>query len=267
MGPVEIAVIICSIDADKYARVTRNLNERLAGQPHEIIGIHDARSLAEGYNRGVRRSRGELLIFSHDDIEIVSPDLPAALSHAADELDVFGIVGTSKVLSSYWPAAGHPYLHGWISQPAPDGRTFYVGVFGVDGALSTKLQGLDGMFFAARRSVVERLPFDEETFDGFHGYDIDFSYAAHLAGFRVGTTAEIALIHASGGKFGAAWQRSAERFAAKYGDRLPAGHVPPKWSFARTHVDSRDAIVREFPMDRLVAISRRLRAAYPAPLE
>jgi hypothetical protein len=262
MGSVAITVIICSIDADKYARVTRNLSERLAGQAYEIIGIHDARSLAEGYNRGVRRSRGELLIFSHDDIEIVSSDLPAALARAAQALDVFGIVGTSKVLSAYWPAAGHPYLHGWISQPAPDGRSFYVGVFGVDGALSTRIQGLDGMFFAAHRAVAEHLPFDEETFDSFHGYDIDFSFAAHLAGFQVGTTAEIALIHASGGKFGAAWQRSAERFAAKYGERLPIGQVPPKWSFARTHVDSREAIVREFPMDRLVEISRRLRAAY-----
>ncbi len=67
MGPVAITIIICSIDADKYARVTRNLSERLAGQAYEIIGIHDARSLAEGYNRGVRRSRGDLLIFSHDD--------------------------------------------------------------------------------------------------------------------------------------------------------------------------------------------------------
>ena len=71
------------------------------------------------------------------------------------------------------------------------------------------------------------------------------------------------MIHASGGKFGPAWQRSAERFAVKYGDRLPAGQVPPKWSFARVHVDSRDAIVREIPIQRLVAISRRLRAAYP----
>lgn len=263
MGPAAISVIICSISADKYARVTNNLRARLAGQSHEIIGIHDARSLAEGYNRGVRQARGELLIFSHDDIEIVSPDLPGALSRASAKLDVFGIVGTSRVLSAYWPAAGHPYLHGWISQPAPDGRTFYVGVFGVDDALSTNLQGLDGMLFAARRPVVERVSFDEETFDGFHVYDIDFSFAAHLAGFRVGTTAEIAVIHASGGKFGPAWQRSAERFAAKYRDRLPAGQVPPKWSFARMHVDSRDAIVREFPIQRLVAISRRLRAAYP----
>ena len=73
-----ISVLICSIDADKYARVTANYQRLLSGHPHEIIGIHDVRSLAEGYNRAVHKSRGELLLFSHDDVEIVSGDLAPA---------------------------------------------------------------------------------------------------------------------------------------------------------------------------------------------
>jgi len=84
----------------------------------------------------------------------------------------------------------------------PGSQKFYVGVFGVDGAISSHLQGLDGMFFVAKRAVVESVASDEVTFDGFHGYDLDFSFAAHLAGFSVGVSAEIAVIHASGGTFG-----------------------------------------------------------------
>ena len=262
-----ISVLICSIDATKYARVTSNYTRLLADHPHEIIGIHDARSLAEGYNRAVQKSRGDLLLFSHDDVEIVSRDLAPAIDRASKALDLIGVVGTSKVLSGYWPAAGHPFLHGWLAQPArredPDGQRFYVGVFGVDGPLTASLQGLDGMFFVAKRAVVEAVPFDEQTFDGFHGYDLDFSFAAHLAGFSVGTSAEIAVIHASGGTFGEAWQRYANRFAEKHRDRLPAEIFPAKWSFARMLVESRDAIVREFPLARLIAITRQLRAAAP----
>lgn len=255
-----ISVIICSINAAKFAAVVANYRDRLIGQRHEIIGIHDARSLAEGYNRGAARAQGELLIFSHDDVEIVSSDLPGALARATATLDVFGVVGTSRVVSAYWPAAGHPYLHGWLTQPDPGSGKFYVGVFGVDGPISARLQGLDGMFFAAKRSVVDSVRFDETTFDGFHGYDMDFSFSAHLAGFRVGTTAEIALIHASGGKFGEAWSQYAERFSAKHAGRLGAGDASVKWSFARRPVESKAAIVREFPIDRLVAITRELRA-------
>jgi GT2 family glycosyltransferase len=184
---------------------------------------------------------------------------------ASKTLDVIGVVGTSKVLSGYWPAAGHPFLHGWLAQPVPGGapgkQSFCVGVFGVDGPLTAGLQGLDGMFFAARRAVVEAVPFDERTFDGFHGYDLDFSFAAHLAGFSVGISAEIALIHASGGTFGDEWRRYATRFAEKHRERLPAEAFPAKWSFARMLVESKDAIVREYPLERLIAITRQLRAA------
>src|SRR5467141_3918616 len=122
MGLGLISVIICSIDATKFARVTSNFGKRLVGHPHEIVGIHDARSLAEGYNRGARQARGDLLIFSHDDIEIVSTDFAEAITRATETLDVVGVVGTSQVLAAYWPAAGHPYLHGWVAQPAPDGH-------------------------------------------------------------------------------------------------------------------------------------------------
>lgn len=261
MPAPRISVLICSIDAAKYARVTANYATLLSGHPHEIIGIHDARSLAEGYNRAVKASSGEVLIFSHDDIEIVSGNLATAIARATASLDVIGVVGTSKVMSGYWPAAGHPFLHGWLAQPAPDGHRFYVGVFGVDGPLTKGIQGLDGMFFVAKRAVAEAVPFDEDTFDGFHGYDLDFSFAAHLAGYSVGTSAEIAIIHASGGAFGDDWQRYANRFAEKHRNRFPADAFPAKWSFARTLVESKDAIVRDYPLARLIAITRELRAA------
>ncbi len=112
-----LSVIICSIDPAKYAAVTANYAEVLAAHPHEIIGLHDARSLAEAYNRGARRARGDILIFSHDDVEIVSPDLAGAISRATATLDVAGIVGTSKVISAYWPNAG-PSLPARLDQSA-----------------------------------------------------------------------------------------------------------------------------------------------------
>ena len=121
-----ISVLICSIDADKYARVTANYQRLLSGHPHEIIGIHDARSLAEGYNRAVHKSRGELLLFSHDDVEIVSGDLAPAIARASASLDVIGVVGTSKVLSGYWPAATPSHMAGWRS-PRPTDSVFTSG--------------------------------------------------------------------------------------------------------------------------------------------
>lgn len=260
MQPPAISVVICSIDPSKFAAVTANYRSVLAGTSHEIVGIHDARSLAEGYNRGARQARGEFLIFSHDDVEILSGDFAGALQRAAGSLDVIGVVGTTRVLWAYWPAAGQPFLRGWISQPAIDGRRYEVAVYGVDGPVATGLQGLDGMFLATTRSVWNRSPFDETVFDGFHGYDIDFTYAAHLAGFRVGTTAEIALLHTSSGDFAPEWVRYADRFDAKYGDRLTGTREIGNWASVRRLLPSKEAIVRECTLERLIAATKMLHA-------
>ena len=72
-----VSVIICSIDPRKFAQVSSSYDHALAGVEHEIIGIHDASSLAEGYNRGIDRARGDALDFSHDDVDVLSPDFAA----------------------------------------------------------------------------------------------------------------------------------------------------------------------------------------------
>ena len=71
MNASSLSVIICSIDPSKFATCARHYEQLLAGRRHEIIGIHDAKSLAEGYNRGLARSTGDIIIFSHDDVLIL----------------------------------------------------------------------------------------------------------------------------------------------------------------------------------------------------
>jgi tetratricopeptide (TPR) repeat protein len=107
-----ISVIICSIDDAKFERVSRNYATLLAGTPYEIIRIPDARSLCEGYNRGVRQSRGDLLVFSHDDIEILTTDFAARLRSHLANYDMIGVVGASLVSGSTWISAGWPHCHG-----------------------------------------------------------------------------------------------------------------------------------------------------------
>ena len=55
-GRPRISVVICSIDPRKFERVTASYRQRFAGHALEIIGVHDARSLAEGYNRAATRA-------------------------------------------------------------------------------------------------------------------------------------------------------------------------------------------------------------------
>ena len=211
-----ISIIICSIDDAKSARIQAHYHGLLAGYAHEIILIRDAKSLCEGYNRGFAQSSGETLIFSHDDIEILSDDFAARLLQHLTENDVVGVGGTSRLVGPSWFDAGQPHIHGGITHRLP--ASFRLECFGPP---SSQVQAIDGVFMAARRKVVEAIPFDAATFDGFHLYDLDFSYRAHLAGFRIAVPWDIMILHDSMGKLDAAWQDYGARFVAKHRASLP----------------------------------------------
>ena len=89
------------------------------------------------------------------------------------------------------------------------------------------MQALDGLFMAANREVLERVRFDEVTFDGCHGYDMDFSFSSHLAGFRLAVAADMPALHASAGNFDQAWEHYAGRFMAKHAASIPPSRRRP----------------------------------------
>jgi Glycosyltransferase like family len=78
----------------------------------------------------------------------------------------------------------------------------------------------DGCFIACRKAAAQAVRWDEETFNSFHLYDIDFCLRARNSGLRVGVAREVTINHLSQGSFDAGWQQNAERFVQKH-------HIPP----------------------------------------
>src|SRR6185436_8223390 len=71
-GRDAVSVVVCSIDDAKLSRMRASFTAALAGRDHEFVVIRDARSLAEAYTRALERCRHEIVVFSHDDVELVS---------------------------------------------------------------------------------------------------------------------------------------------------------------------------------------------------
>jgi len=92
---------------------------------------------------------------------------------------------------------------------------------------------LDGVFIATHRRVWEALRFDEQCFDGFHLYDIDFTYRAHRAGFRLAVPLDLLLIHYSTGRYDIRWQAFNMRFLAKFTE---LSNLPSSKRYASLHV-------------------------------
>lgn len=221
MNAPSFSVIVCSINPWNFAQVGTHFERLLADVPHEVIGIHDARSLAEGYNRALRRARGDIVIFSHDDILILDPDFGLKISRRLRDFDILGFAGTHHVIAEKWFSAGLPWLSGavahisnktglltmnhWNPEPWPV----------VDG-----IQGIDGLCIMTRREVAEEIGFDETTFDGFHLYDLDFSFSAWRMGKKLGVCCDIPVIHASVGAYDKKHAHYGRLFIEKHKDAL-----------------------------------------------
>jgi tetratricopeptide (TPR) repeat protein len=209
-----VSVVICSNSAARFNEAKAMYQGLLAEVPHEIIGIHDARSLAEGYNRGLAQARNEVIVFSHDDVEIVSPDFAAGLLAGLEKHDVVGIAGANAINGGAWHFAGHPHIFGQIAMR--NGTGLAVTSYGVSSATSGKLLVLDGALFATTREIAKRIGFDEQSFDGWHLYDLDFTLRAARAGLDCATCNDILVLHASKGNYDKDWARYAERFLSKH---------------------------------------------------
>jgi len=136
--------------------------------------------------------------------------------------------------------AGHPHLRGWITHHAPGAAEWLVDLLDPR-PVAGDVTVLDGVLLAARREVFASVRFDAVTFDGFHGYDIDWSLRAARAGFRLAAAGDLRLVHASGGRYDDVWQRYAERFCAKHRTGYTDPAPPPYYetSFeSRTQVES-----------------------------
>ena len=80
-----------------------------------------------------------------------------------------------------------------------------------------------------RREVAVRIGFDQETFRGFHLYDVDYSFRAFLGGFRLAVCNDLDVFHYSHGRFSSPqWKADAAKFTQKHRQHLettPVRHL------------------------------------------
>ncbi|MEO5376817.1 MAG: tetratricopeptide repeat protein [Magnetococcus sp. DMHC-6] len=232
---VKISIIVCSIHVDRLERFKKSVAFCLAPEWVEWIVISDAKSLAEGYNRGIRASRGEILLLCHEDIEFICADFMEKLERGLARFDMVGVAGASEVVGpGPWWRIGSPYIHSVVIYPAivyadmnrlslqeTEKNRYFLIYCGDPHQEMVRVKVLDGLFLAGRRSMFQTLAFDEIRFDGFHFYDLDISLAAHLAGYKVGVCKDIFLIHHSAGSISREWHLYREKFIEKYHGRIP----------------------------------------------
>jgi GT2 family glycosyltransferase len=238
------SLIVCSIDRARLDECVERYRAAFADEAFDLIVIDDARSLAEGYNRGIDRASSANIVFSHDDAFPISSAFADRLAAHLEQVDVVGIAGATAALSGFWGYAGQPHTHGHVIASAPNGSHVDLLVWGAAGRRVDGIRLLDGCMIAARRDVAVAIGFDAQRFDGFHLYDADFSFRASAAGHAVAVASDITVFHRSPGSFDAEWHRYNEKFVAAHAasfDRIaPQRRLVARLAFADIAAAAKD---------------------------
>jgi len=231
-----LSIIICSIDDEKFQRSAQMWTNLYPAGDMEIIHVKKARSLAYGYNVGIAQSKGQQLILVHDDVEVLNADFPQRLAAHFGRYDVIGVAGTTRLCGAVWNAAGPPHIFGQVVHAGDKGMI--LDAFCAAHRSMGGIQAMDGLFLAMHRRIPMALPFDDLTFDAFHLYDLDFTFRAYRAGFKLAVCSDLCLLHHSIGNFDDTWRVYAEKFLAKYAGQIPP--TPPrKFAWTAMMVDDR----------------------------
>ncbi|HEY4329364.1 MAG TPA: glycosyltransferase, partial [Phycisphaerae bacterium] len=213
--------------------------------------------ICEGYNRGIALAKGDHLLLSHDDVEFLEDSFAPNLMHHLQTFDLIGIAGSTRCTGGGWGDARPPYLLGQLAQA--QNNFFSVMFFGVY-PQAWEAQMLDGVFMACHRRVAQEIGFDAASFPRWHGYDSDFSYSAHLRGFRVGVASDLFAIHHSWGTYDDDWGRARAKFVEKH--RIHARPLAPGRLAASIATDKPQAL--RLMKDALEISARKMPLKLPA---
>lgn len=221
-----ISVIVCSRLDPSNDIHRRNVAATLT-VPHEYIRIDNRTNrygICEAYNEGVYQSNGDILVFVHEDVFFMEPGWGNALeSKFKDQsIGLVGVAGTQYLFANPpgWVVAGRPFIKGRVVHELDNGNTYNLTVFSWE-KQDCDVVAVDGLFFAIRKDLFNRIRFDDSTFDGFHFYDLDICMQVRKT-HRLIVTWDILVKHLSGGAFNEIWKQYALRFFQKYRSELPA---------------------------------------------
>ncbi len=196
-----ISIIICSRESDIPAELRQNIAKTIGyGYEYELVIINNSTNsfnIFQAYNEGVRRSKGELLCFMHDDILYKTSEWGKIIEEIFhdDTIGLVGFAGTHFLSSSpfYWtysPFISEHNLTNDNGEVIECFQDYYFNEFGL-----ADLVAVDGFCFFVRRSLFNTIRFDDMTYSGFHAYDMDICMQIQNIGYRVCACNKVLIEH------------------------------------------------------------------------
>lgn len=194
-----ISLIICSSFKD-ISKILKTNIELTSGCNYELIVIDNSTnkySIFSAYNEGIRRAKGDILCFMHEDILYRTVDWGKKIEdHFSDStIGLLGFAGSHFLPSvpSYWfnsPFISEHNLTNDNGKIIECTKTEFFSSKTVVDAVAC-----DGFCFFIRKDLFSSVKFDEDYYPGFHFYDMDICMQVLNSGSRVCLCSDVLIEH------------------------------------------------------------------------
>ena len=225
-----LSLIICSRQLDIPAELKENIASTI-GCEYEVVVIDNSKneySIFSAYNEGVRRAKGDVLCFMHEDIVFHSNNWGLFVGEYFSQYPKAGLLGVagthylSNVPSGWWETetTSEYYIQGHTE------NNRYVATEEIQqnyrrSNFPTTVCAVDGLWMCILKRFFEYVSWDDKMFSGFHGYDMDMSLQIWNAGYEVHLFWDVLIEHKSLGNVSASFYNTYDKIWSKWKDSLP----------------------------------------------
>mgnify|MGYP001072838109 CR=1 FL=1 len=226
MKKTKIIVVYSShLSYEENARFTEHIKDSIGVKNNHVVCYenHNKYSLPELYNKALKEYGGNdtIIVFCHNDIVFKTKNWGVKLLNHFNNTNysILGIAGSTYIPENgvWW--ADRSKVYGVVEHT--DGIKSWVSAY------SDKINGIqpvvniDGLFMAIDPVKAEH-GFDE-SYKGFHFYDLSFCLPNYHDGCDIGVIYDIDILHKSVGQTNDQWEENRIQFVKN--NTLPVRHV------------------------------------------
>ncbi len=178
------------------------------------------KSLPQTYNEILEKSKYDIVVLCHDDLEFDTDKWGRKLLKHFDKNPEFGVIGLAG--SKYLPDSGKwweiPQTMYGIVNHKHEGKK-WTSTYSKPISSVEEVVLIDGLFMVLDKTKIKH-SFDEE-FNGFHFYDLSFCVPNYLDGVKIGIVTDIRVTHLSVGMTNDVWENNRVVFSEKFKETLP----------------------------------------------
>lgn len=210
---------------------TREPNPKLSNYLRQSSGLKGVqviekvnqgeKSLSQVYNEIIDESSNDIVVLCHDDIYFDTNRWGKKLLKSVETYSDYGIIGVAG--STSMPKSGQWWedrskMFGVVNHE--QGGKKWVSKYSQNNENEIKQTVIvDGLFICLHKNKIKKR-FDESV-EGFHFYDVEFTFQNHLEGVKVGVIFNVRITHKSIGITNEKWEKNKNIFVEKNKNILP----------------------------------------------